>query len=114
MNKHFKFLKQQLVLFIKKQSEEFDSLGKVSELILDLFKNNIKNEWELQDLADMNPDNINETLILNFNYTNVINQYMKKLTSNHFKHIQIHGNINNYNSIVLGYGDKLDESYQII
>lgn len=54
------------------------------------------------------PENI---LILNFNYTNIADQYgdAKVSTVNH-----IHGNLSDLNSIIFGYGDELDDDYKAI
>ena len=52
------------------------------------------------------PENI---MLLNFNYTGVADKYgyLKVASINH-----IHGDLNNLNSIILGYGDELDEDYR--
>lgn len=57
---------------------------------------------------------VNETLFLNFNYTNTIVNYIQNDPSDiKEKHIQIHGKLNDkYNSIIFGYGDEKDSSYQ--
>ena len=50
-----------------------------------------------------------EEIYLNFNYTGVADKYgyLKVASINH-----IHGDLNNLNSIILGYGDELDEDYR--
>lgn len=52
------------------------------------------------------PENI---MLLNFNYTEVADKYgyLKVASTNH-----IHGDLNNPNSIIFGYGDELDEGYK--
>lgn len=52
------------------------------------------------------PENI---MLLNFNYTEVADKYgyLKVVSTNH-----IHGDLNNPNSIIFGYGDELDENYK--
>lgn len=57
--------------------------------------------------AFMIPDDI---MFLNFNYTNTIKLYISRyyLESNN----HIHGNINDLNSIIFGYGDELDSDFQ--
>ncbi|MCX8601126.1 MULTISPECIES: AbiH family protein [unclassified Gilliamella] len=53
---------------------------------------------------------VTETLFLNFNYTNTIEQYLSPEIK--AKHLQIHGKLGNLdNPIVFGYGDELDNSY---
>lgn len=56
---------------------------------------------------------IDKTLFLNFNYTNLIEKYFSKEKSNKYMHIQIHGDLrNNCNPIIFGYGDEKDSSFQ--
>lgn len=52
------------------------------------------------------PENI---MLLNFNYTEVADKYgeLKVASTNH-----IHGDLNNPSSMILGYGDELDEDYK--
>ena len=54
------------------------------------------------------PDKI---LLLNFNYTSTINNYPSKLGID-TKLIHIHGQLNNPQSVIFGYGDELDENYK--
>lgn len=54
------------------------------------------------------PENI---LLLNFNYTNTVSHYFEKDIS----HItNIHGTLNDPDSIIFGYGDELDEKFKDI
>lgn len=57
-----------------------------------------------------------DTLILNFNYTNLIDTYLEENHWKHlFKHIQIHGKVgNDKNKINFGFGDEMDEDYKMI
>ena len=55
-----------------------------------------------------NPD---EIMLLNFNYTSTANIYVSKLDMYSLIHIHIHGNLNNPQGIIFGYGDELDDSY---
>lgn len=56
---------------------------------------------------------INKTLFLNFNYTNLVKEYIKQEQSNSYQLIHIHGELNNqHNPIIFGYGDEKDSSYQ--
>lgn len=53
------------------------------------------------------------TLILNFNYTNTADLYIHK--GSKYKVNHIHGELDNeYNPIIFGYGDELDEDYKKI
>lgn len=54
------------------------------------------------------PDNI---MILNFNYTTFADQYIP-IKSQIFTINHIHGELDNNNSIIFGYGDELDNKYK--
>ena len=56
-----------------------------------------------------NPD---EFLLLNFNYTSTANIYVSKLDMYSLTHIHIHGNLNNPQSVIFGYGDELDDNFK--
>lgn len=56
------------------------------------------------------PDNI---MLLNFNYTKTALQYLPK-EKQIFFHNHIHGEIDNPQSIIFGYGDELDNDYKTI
>lgn len=55
----------------------------------------------------------NRLMMLNFNYTNTADLYIPERNDN-FIINHIHGDLNDYNSIILGYGDELDEKYEEI
>lgn len=62
---------------------------------------------------DLKPDLI---FILNFNYTNTTELYYKqKHNKYNVQEVHIHGEINNdYNPIIFGFGDEIDEDYSKI
>ena len=62
---------------------------------------------------DHKPDKI---LLLNFNYTSTISKYLSKFTIFETKPtpLNIHGSLNNPQSIIFGYGDELDENYKML
>lgn len=62
---------------------------------------------------DNKPDKI---LLLNFNYTSTISKYLSNFTIFETKPLQIniHGSLNNPQSIIFGYGDELDENYKML
>lgn len=49
-------------------------------------------------------------MLLNFNYTNVADKYLREGTF--FEIIHIHGCLRNPEKIIFGYGDELDDDYQ--
>lgn len=55
------------------------------------------------------PDNI---LLLNFNYTNTANLYLNNKSGFELNHI--HGNLDNPDKIIFGYGDEMDDEYPTI
>ena len=55
------------------------------------------------------PDRV---LVLNFNYTNTESLYTKNV--NGVDVVHIHGELNNPDSIIFGYGDELDDDYKNI
>jgi hypothetical protein len=56
-----------------------------------------------------------ETLILNFNYTDTISNYMSKSSYKSPKKIFIHGELNSVgNPIIFGFGDEVDRRYEDI
>ena len=56
------------------------------------------------------PDNI---MLLNFNYTNTACQYLPQ-KNDIFSLNHIHGELDNPQSVIFGYGDELDEDYKAI
>lgn len=54
----------------------------------------------------------NHIMLLNFNYTHTADLYCKK--SDIFTVNQIHGDLNNPESVIFGYGDELDNNYKTI
>ena len=60
------------------------------------------------------PDNFlfpHNMMLLNFNYTEIADQYIKNSI---FDVNHIHGDLNNVEGIIFGYGDELDENYKKI
>ena len=52
----------------------------------------------------------NRIMLLNFNYTNTADLYLRKNESFVVNHI--HGNLNEPEGVIFGYGDELDENYK--
>ena len=55
------------------------------------------------------PDNI---FIVNFNYTNIASLYLSPRIREHFQLNNIHGTLDNPQSVIFGYGDEMDKYYQ--
>lgn len=56
----------------------------------------------------------NETLVLNFNYTNTLKNYKRTQSwGDDIQILQIHGDlVNKENPVIFGYGDEIEESYK--
>jgi hypothetical protein len=88
---------------------------KLSEKIVEKFKSIIKPV----EVKGYNASNLEDNiLILNFNYTNVIEKYLStyfQFCKNNTKCIYIHGQLGNPdNKIIFGYGDELDKDYSLV
>lgn len=77
------------------------------------YKNKFNNEefleWDNVPVELLLP---NQVMLLNFNYTHIADLYCKKASI--FTVNQIHGDVNNPDSVIFGYGDELDEDYKDI
>lgn len=98
---------------------QFKSLGLNSTFVISNFsryKADLKDAKEYHTKAPefseymLRPQHI---LLLNFNYTKVANLYLnEKYNSISLNHI--HGSLNDHENMIFGYGDELDENYEII
>lgn len=87
--------KQEIKQFIKSYQEQVGYMG--IELI-------VKHEFPEHFLLP------NRIMFLNFNYTNTADLYLRK--NERFVINHIHGNLNEPDSVIFGYGDELDENYK--
>lgn len=87
---------QKLEEFKQKDYDETTAFNKI-----------INNRFLLKSLSF--PDRV---LVLNFNYTNTESLYTKNV--NGVDVVHIHGELNNPDSIIFGYGDELDDDYKNI
>lgn len=111
-------------IFISQRPNSPDVLKYLNEFPINEYNNlktfddklctaDIKGQWGGGD----NPPN---TLILDFNYTDTIKNYLNLFNKNHYifgniQHIKIHGHLKNLNNpINLGFGDEMDDYYKII
>jgi hypothetical protein len=109
-NTQFGFLKKELENYLSKIQE--NAIININKELIDCFTEPIfKNEVVTVKLKeDEKPKN---TYFLNFNYTNTLEDYIKKCNSIiHSTHNQIHGKLNSpENPIVFGFGDEFDHDY---
>lgn len=75
-----------------------------------------KSHYDLSEISKMNESELlphtlipDRTLLLNFNYTTVADQYLPN--AERFSTIHIHGELSDPNSIIFGYGDEKDKDY---
>ena len=87
--------KQEIEQFIKSYQEQVGYMG--TESI-------VKHEFPEHFLLP------NRIMLLNFNYTNTADLYLRK--NERFVINHIHGNLNEPDSVIFGYGDELDENYK--
>lgn len=78
-----------------------------------------KSHYDLSEIDKMSEPELyyhtlipNRTLLLNFNYTTVADQYLPN--AERFSTIHIHGELSDPNSIIFGYGDEKDKDYNNI
>ena len=78
-----------------------------------------KSHYDLSEIERMNESELlphtlipDRTLLLNFNYTTVADQYLPN--AERFSTIHIHGELSDPNSIIFGYGDEKDKEYNNI
>ena len=79
----------------------------IENLQADLKHDDINNELYHKNLALL-PEYI---MIVNFNYTNVAGSYLPDIPF-HFLLNNIHGTLDNPQSVIFGYGDEMDKYYQ--
>ncbi|MFH1119392.1 MAG: AbiH family protein [Bacteroidota bacterium] len=109
LNNNFETIKRNLIEYLRKV--EYSSENKNSEISNKL--NFITSGYEFENMVKRSGNNL---LVLNFNYTSVINLYEEEL-SNAKSHqiINIHGNLVDANNpIIFGYGDEMDPYYEKI
>ncbi len=87
---------QELSNFSKEWSEQIENFG-----INSVVDNNVVPDIMLYP---------NRLMLLNFNYTNTADLYLPQTDSN-FIINHIHGDLDNPDGIIFGYGDELDEKY---
>ena len=106
LNSGFKYLKNLLIKYLNQLDYNITLISGIVQNLYEIFsKANVEVDGEK-----------GEIYILNFNYTSVINQYVSDFLSEQFsiKIFNIHGKIDDPNSIIFGYGDEIDPNYEKI
>ena len=114
LNNQMTFLKEKLVEYLKKVDADFNFASILdSDFHYELesvFTENVRT-YDKQARGTR----IGSVIVLNFNYTNLIQKYCKRLKDQFYiEHIQLHGKLADPNSIVFGYGDEIHASYKEI
>ena len=113
LNKHLEILKSQLIQYLKFESENrIPFIKEIKEKIYRPIK-----ERELSvvyktsvDKSFLKGEKPSAIMLLNFNYTKTPEQYVSNASN--VKINYIHGKLDYPESVIFGYGDELDSSYQ--
>lgn len=111
LQQNLKFLQEKLVeylLYVQESKTDQINLA-IREIIKEpIFGRDISQYAKKHIISSENEDQtyfLEESLILDFNYTDTTSKY-------HNNVIHIHGKLDNPKSIIFGYGDELDENYK--
>ena len=122
LNSEFEFLKKELINYLiqEEKNSNFNKnlipflkiAGKPGRLISNEY------EYDIQKFTHRKYQefiNLNEVLFLNFNYTNVLSEFLntQKVLSNHYRLINIHGKIEKPETIIFGYGDEMSPEFRL-
>lgn len=120
VNESFDFIKQELINYLKSQISSFkinnglekiiSLIGKSDRQILESFDKDVKNKLSLHYYFNSRQ---NDVLFLNFNYTNLLEQFRATNSIiNKSQIINIHGNLEDPKNIIFGYGDEMNQSFR--
>lgn len=116
LNKTLDSLRDKLVVYLKEYFSDKSFNLKRSPFYL-VLRNKYPYDVDLTKVIDGDFNEAlkqSKSLFLNFNYTPLIKKYFDLNFSKdgRFNFIQIHGSMENPESIVFGFGDEIDEAYQ--
>jgi hypothetical protein len=109
-----------LKLQLEQLNKSFNEIkNQLEKYLISITKNrNIETKSDIEKhfekiIKSLSKSGLNEICVVNFNYTNTLNSYIKDYYN--IKQIQIHGKLNDsLNPIIFGYGDETDELYKEI
>ncbi len=113
LNKQLANLRDKLIEYLKLES---NCIVESKDCIIDKLNSPILRQEVAVSSSVYNDirydDTINpeSTMLLSFNYTNIIKRYERNVPRIETNYI--HGNIDNAQSVIFGYGDELDEGYK--
>ena len=111
LNEQLDFLREKLAEYLKTQTTTNKIQG---------FRDAINKDIDEEDVAiserqkmDRMIEKVDETLFLNFNYTNTIQNYTPNPQAIHLcKFNHIHGSLDNPEEMIFGYGDEMDKDFK--
>jgi hypothetical protein len=106
LNKEFDSIRQLLIQYLKKVNAQLIVDSKQKKEIINLITDGI-NPYEISNFYK-------EGIVINFNYTDTLKYYERDLNYFNFEIVNIHGDTNNPDSVIFGYGDELDAKYSEI
>lgn len=116
LNDQLDYLRKKLAEYLATQENNTKIKEIRSALNEKIDKNDIALSFK-KSIMDQVSENMNdgnykpqETMFLNFNYTNKANKYWKT----GYKINQIHGSLNKPNEMIFGYGDEMDKDFQAL
>ena len=114
LNIHLNTLQSYLIKYLRKEEEKVTEIkeGVKNKIYRRIMKDEIavtNQRYSGNRLGDSAPSSI---MLLNFNYTKTPELYLTE--SSNVRINYIHGNLNNPQSIIFGYGDELDDDYKRI
>ena len=113
LNEHLEILRDKLIEYLESESEkECPFIDKIKDIIYRPIKGreisvSFRRELKKREIVDVEPC---RTMFLNFNYTKTAEQYVSP--SSNVVVNYIHGNLDNPESVIFGYGDELDSSFK--
>lgn len=117
LNSDFELIKQLFIEYIKEvNSKKFKLKTNLKHYLNNCLHNENIYDYikpsnrSLQILNQFDIKELEKVIIINFNYTDKINLYVNH--SNKLEIINIHGKIENPESIIFGYGDEMTEYYK--
>ena len=113
LNKHLDILRDKLIGYLKSESEkDIPIIDKINDIIYRPIKER-EISVAFKRMFDSNiPEDIEpcSTMFLNFNYTKTPEKYISKNSNVIVNYI--HGNLDNPESVIFGYGDELDPDFK--
>jgi hypothetical protein len=109
LNESLNCIKEKLIEYLNSISSEEIKENKIIANHINDLMNTVRVNSNSSPLS--NPPQI---CFLNFNYTSTVELYLKKYNPSEYNYqlINIHGNLNDIDSIIFGYGDLKDANYE--